>query len=474
MVIIPTEKRFDWKHAPVVLFVVVFINIAVFFLYQSGDDQKIERALESYQTSNYLDVEWPLFENYLAERGESELLDQVRDLYDQELYAELSVRLLMRTDFYFYLEANATELIVHEKHLAWMTPRLEINREIASTSFLAYGLIPNQLSPFTLLSHQFLHGDTMHLLGNLFFLIICGFAVEAAIGHLRFLLFYLCGGVAGGLMHAVLDLSSGTTLVGASGAISAVMAMYLGVFRLKKIEFFYWFFIFVGYFRAPALLILPFYIGNELFSFYSENGSSVAFMAHTGGFIAGSILLLGSVAIDPKILNQDYLEEDQEIDPRQKKLSIVYALIEKYRFEQALQELLLTIKEYGPSFDFSILRYNLMKIDKKKGYRRCVEELLATRNPEKHELNRMEDIWNENSELELSEESVIQLGLNLATLDNFSSAESIFKKLQDKNCQNNELPLLAKKIAFSYEKRGDVSKQSHYEHIASTLQEGAK
>ena len=46
-------------------------------------------------------------------------------------------------------------------------------------------------------------------------------------------------------------------LVGASGAISGVMAMYLGVFRFRKIEFFYWFYIFVGYFRAPALLILP-------------------------------------------------------------------------------------------------------------------------------------------------------------------------------------------------------------------------
>ena len=63
---------------------------------------------------------------------------------------------------------------------------------------------------------------------------------------------------AAGFAQVASDWSSTTPLVGASGAISGVMAMYLAVFRLKKIEFFYWFFFFVGYFRAPALLILPF------------------------------------------------------------------------------------------------------------------------------------------------------------------------------------------------------------------------
>ena len=126
----------------------------------------------------------------------------------------------------------------------------------------------------------------------MFFLVICGFAVEAAIGHLRFLLFYLFSGVVAGVSHAAMDLDSSSVLIGASGSVSAVMAMYLGVFRFKKIEFFYWFFIFVGYFRAPALLILPFYIGKELVQFYTEAGSNVAFMAHAGGFVAGLVLAL--------------------------------------------------------------------------------------------------------------------------------------------------------------------------------------
>ena len=64
--------------------------------------------------------------------------------------------------------------------------------------------------------------------------------------------------------------------------------MYLIIYRWQTIRFFYWFYLIVGYFRAPAMILLPVYIGKELISFYSDPDSNVAFMAHAGGFVAGA------------------------------------------------------------------------------------------------------------------------------------------------------------------------------------------
>src|SRR5690606_22718779 len=241
------------------------------------------------------------------------------------------------------------------------------------------GLIPAEMEPLSFISYQFLHGDIMHLLGNMFFLVVCGFAVEAAIGHLRFLLFYLITGIAGGLLHALLNPESSTTLVGASGAVSGVMAMYLGVFRLRKIEFFYWFFIFVGYFRAPALLILPVYVGKELVDYFSDGDSNVAFMAHVGGFVAGAALIAATLLLRPRLVDTEYVEQDQERDPFQEGLARVYGYIENFQFQPALKAVQLMIEEYGPRFELALLRCNLLKIERGEAFKSALLDVLAQR-----------------------------------------------------------------------------------------------
>jgi len=85
---------------------------------------------------------------------------------------------------------------------------------------------PTELSPEileALITSMFLHGSWLHLTGNLWFLWIFGNNVEDSMGHLRFLVFYVLTGVAAALAHVVLDPSSTLPMVGASGAISAVM-----------------------------------------------------------------------------------------------------------------------------------------------------------------------------------------------------------------------------------------------------------
>lgn len=68
MVVIPTEKRFDWKHAPLVLIAIVILNIAICVFYQSQDGNKFEQAISTHQETDLLATEWPVYQRYLSGR----------------------------------------------------------------------------------------------------------------------------------------------------------------------------------------------------------------------------------------------------------------------------------------------------------------------------------------------------------------------------------------------------------------------
>ena len=186
MIIVPTEKQLDWRNAPVVLFTLVLINVMVFFLYQSGDNRKVFEAVVNYQTAGYLEHEWPFFEKYLEDKKETKLLKDYREQFKEEDVEAIVFDLLGRDDFFIYLKDKAYQYFPSEIYDDWIIERTEIDRLFNSLSFVENGLIANDLHISSFLTHQFLHDDMMHLLGNMFFLVECGFAVEAAIGHWRF------------------------------------------------------------------------------------------------------------------------------------------------------------------------------------------------------------------------------------------------------------------------------------------------
>ena len=486
MLIIPTEKRFDWKHTPLVLFILVLLNSMIYFGYQFGDDFKGIESVLKYKQLGFLEKEWPLFQEYLRKNHEMERLEKNNKLYSKiedttkteydendDISAEFELlhNIIIDSDFYDYLDENAYNLFYLSFIEKWAIPRNDINENIKSISYLAYGLIPNKMSVVTLFTHQFLHGGIMHLLGNMFFLIICGFAVEAAIGHLRFLLFYLASGLTGGLLFSFIDMSSTTPLVGASGAISGVMAMYLGVFRFKKIEFFYWFFIFVGYFRAPALLILPFYIGKELFDFFSDTGSNVAFMAHAGGFVAGSILMALAYFINPKMLNEEYIEENQDIPKVQEDLAKIYENISKSRLNTARLLLDKVIEENGQRFDWMLLRYNLLKMQKDERYKKLMIQLLRMDKLKQYELDRIEKVWKQNvsDQTLLNDDDLYKFGWNMTNKSNYTTAEQIFLLLEKRENKHPSLGLLARKLSVTFAQVNNNDKKQHYEKIAIML-----
>jgi membrane associated rhomboid family serine protease len=148
----------------------------------------------------------------------------------------------------------------------------------------------------TAITSMFLHGSWAHLLGNMLFLWIFGNNVEDALGRLRFLLFYVTGGIAATALQTFVTLGYASELegtiphVGASGAISAVLGGYLVLLPHAKVLTLIFFILR----EIPAVLFLLVWFGFQLWDgsaslSHPEEGGGVAFFAHIGGFVFGAL-----------------------------------------------------------------------------------------------------------------------------------------------------------------------------------------
>ena len=146
----------------------------------------------------------------------------------------------------------------------------------------------------TLVTSMFLHGGFMHLIGNMLYLWIFGDNVEEALGHSRFMLFYLLTGVAAALTQGLVDPESTIPLVGASGAISGVLGAYIVMYPHARVLSIIPLGFFMQMFWIPAWVLLGLWF---LLQFVSaslageQSGGGVAFWAHIGGFVAGVAFL---------------------------------------------------------------------------------------------------------------------------------------------------------------------------------------
>lgn len=146
----------------------------------------------------------------------------------------------------------------------------------------------------TLLTSMFLHGNFMHLAGNMLYLWIFGNNVEDAMGHGRFIAFYVLCGVAAALAQALPNPASTVPMIGASGAISGVLGAYLLLYPHARVLVGIPLGFFLHTVRLPAAWVLAFWfvfqLLNSLLAAPAEGGG-VAWGAHVGGFVAGMALV---------------------------------------------------------------------------------------------------------------------------------------------------------------------------------------
>ena len=158
--------------------------------------------------------------------------------------------------------------------------------------FYRWGLVPIASAPETYLTSMFLHGSIMHIAGNMLFLWVFGDNLEDQMGHVGFLLFYLAGGLAAAFAQVAADPSSTVPMVGASGAIAAVMGGYLLMFPRARVDILIILIIIFRIIPVPAWIVLSAWFGFQLLqgATVPGEGGGVAYWAHAGGFAAGLVL----------------------------------------------------------------------------------------------------------------------------------------------------------------------------------------
>lgn len=184
--------------------------------------------------------------------------------------------------------------------LTAMQPQNTVYAEMIGLAYIPYYAFSPETLPepyhsvpelATYVTYSFLHGDIFHIGGNMLFLWVFGDNVEDALGHVKFLIFYLLCAAAGALMHGIVAPNSQVPLIGASGAIAGIVAAYLILHPRVKV----WILAFGRIpLRIPAWMTLALWIGFQFFMFISSFNSEeeqVSWSAHIGGILAGLVLV---------------------------------------------------------------------------------------------------------------------------------------------------------------------------------------
>ena len=300
------------RRQPLVCWAIIGLNALAFLVFNLFSTGPNEAAIES---------KWKEIVSLLESRPYLVVPHQVE-------------RFLSGDDRRFLAEARRTMRQKGELPAPWIqqTNQTTLNRltreldELASASaILRNAYVPARGGVGSMLSSLFVHAGLMHLLGNMLFLFVTGPFVEDVFGRPLFTLLYLTGGMIATLSHAWQHPGSLAPLVGASGAIAAIMGAYLVRFFHSRIQFFFLPIIFLPRFNfrffIPAFVVLPLWF-MEQFLLATRSGtiSPVAWWTHVGGFVYGvTIALLFRVLrveqrwIDPAITRQISWNQDERL-----------------------------------------------------------------------------------------------------------------------------------------------------------------
>jgi len=233
----------------------------------------------------------------------------------------------IRDDNPCFVTPYATYGIIVINVIAWLLVQGMGTEPLLSGSVCRLGLIPGQLLQtvpagtsfqigpnsvcvlgdtsawYTTITSIFMHGGWLHIIGNMWFMWVFGDNVEDAMGHVRFVVFYLLCGLAAAAIQMATNPDSPVPMVGASGAIGGVMGAYILLYPRVHVHMLIFFGFFITKIAVPAVWMLGYWFVIQLISGLGTlgvRGGGVAFWAHIGGFAAGALLILPFR--DPRLL----------------------------------------------------------------------------------------------------------------------------------------------------------------------------
>lgn len=356
MFFLPLDRMPDWRNPPVITLLLLLINVACWYIWQANDNEFQMKALDYYQYSRLYLPEIKAYEDFrhikhrLSEaeigRGSAEAKKQFHEMFN---------------DGKFQNKLDADKIIKpgDAGYNDWRSKRNRYNYLTNKVVSNKYGLTPSRARPITYFTSMFLHASNFHLWSNMIFLVILGYVVELVLGPGLYLLGYLLSGLIASWFYVLLLPHSTSPGVGASGAIAGIMGMYVIIFGLRKVNFFYYAFIYFDYVRAPAIIMFPFFIAYQaILQFVLTTHVNAA--AHTGGILAGA-LFAGVLKFIPGAIRTEYVDEKNNEDKFQSEYQLAMQLMSSMNIDEAREKLEELIKQRPDDINLKQQLYNVYK-----------------------------------------------------------------------------------------------------------------
>jgi membrane associated rhomboid family serine protease len=336
-------RRLPWVTFTLIgLCVAAFVGTLALGPDASGEaGRAFEKAINYYFAHPYLELD-PELEAFISDRGGAQSL---------ELMQQLGADLAQEPD-------SALERQHQQEELDRLTAA--VFAAIDALPHYRWGLIPSDMDPVGLLTHMFMHGGLMHLLGNMLILFLAGPFIEDVWGRPLYAAFYVVSGLVAAVTYAAFYPGSGTPMIGASGAIAGVMGAFLIRHATSRIQFFYMVGLFFrGTFFAPAWLMLPLWLVQQVFMGMMVDGlglgggGGVAYWAHVGGFVWG---MLAAVAIKQLRVEERFVAPsiDEKITVLQNPvIDEAYEAMEDNRPQEAYRKLSDALRENPENDDLA-------------------------------------------------------------------------------------------------------------------------
>jgi membrane associated rhomboid family serine protease len=330
-----------------------------------------------------------------------------------------------------------------------------------------YAFTPAEHAPVTFFTHMFLHGNVEHLLGNMVVLFAVGYAVEEVLGGWRLLLFYLLSGIFAVNLFWLLNLDSTQGLVGASGAISGVMGMYTVLFGLKRIDFFYSIIIYFDFVKAPAIVLLPLWLANELLQQWWFPDSPVAYMAHVGGLLAGAGLAALGTRRRAQAGTVSASSKDASEDPKAD-VERVQRLIKALQFDKARTELAALINKRPHDRNLVTQFYNLAKLKPgSEDYHHAAARIFEL-DDDAASLQLLQETFYEylrltKADIRLSADQLVLLARRFIRNQRPAEAERTIDILLSQYQRHEQLPTVMMRLALAYESVGDMNRSKYHQ-----------
>ncbi|MEZ5511402.1 MAG: rhomboid family intramembrane serine protease [Gammaproteobacteria bacterium] len=475
MLIIPADRGIDWRRAPVVTAAIVFLCCVTFFAWQWGDDARLADAATEYKEKKLLPLEYPIYVSYLTQSGQKQKAEAIETLWGEDQQDLVALHLLADHGFTRDLEDTDVEFWGKDVYFHWRESRTRINTQLADISAFHLGLIPAEHRPITFITYQFLHGDTLHLIGNMIVLAIVAVGVEAAIGSFNFLLCYLLCGVVAGLLYTVINASSFAPLVGASGSISGVLGMYAAIYGMRRIRFFYSLIFYFGYFTAPALVILPVWIVWELINAIWGETSGIAYWAHAGGLLAGG---LGMLAARNYLLQveESYLDTLPDDDEQYRKaLDDFLKQLAAFNFEAARRKLAELEKQYPDKPAVLEHRYYLEKLQpQSESFHAVAVSILQRSATDPATIHMLHDVYRDYVKLQglprINDDLLLKLMLLFCQIEAWETLREMMKEVSQRQIRHPMAVKVLRVLAKGLQGLGERDVSERYLSIANSME----